>query len=79
VSHDDSDVNIVRGSGAQEGRYANYFQIGFNAHEFVLEFGQGEGAVLIHTKLYLAPAHAQAFSSALLQSLDQFEREFRVE
>jgi hypothetical protein len=29
-----------------EGRYANYFQIGHNAFEFIIDFGQGyEGQV----------------------------------
>jgi hypothetical protein len=44
-----------------EGRYANFFQIGHNAAEFLLEFGQEEGRI-IHTRIYMSPQTRSDFS-----------------
>jgi len=63
--------------GRLEGSYANYFQIGHNAHEFVLEFGQkNEEDVLVHTRLYLTPAHAEALSGLLESALAEYKRAY---
>jgi hypothetical protein len=56
---------------AKEARYANYFQVGYNAFEFLLEFGQHEGR--IHTSIYMSPQHARLFRDVLQNALDQFE------
>jgi hypothetical protein len=58
----------------EEGKYANYFQIGHNAFEFLLEFGQQEGK--IHTRIYLSPPHARILSDLLTDTLAQHERIF---
>ena len=58
----------------EEGRYANYFQIGHNAFEVLLEFGQQEGE--IHTRIYVSPQHARILSNLLLETLHQHERIF---
>jgi len=55
-------------SSRQEARYANFFQIGHNAAEFLLEFGQRKA---IHTRIYLSPHHAQILSDLLLETLEQ--------
>jgi hypothetical protein len=52
-----------------EAKYANFFQVGFNAFEFLLEFGQGEGS--IHTSIYLSPQHARMFSELLARALKE--------
>lgn len=70
---------IRRGTGPrsrgrrEEGRYANYFQIGHNAAEFLFEFGQEGG---IHTRVYVSPQHARILSDLLLQTLRQHEQTF---
>jgi Protein of unknown function (DUF3467) len=44
----------------EEGHYANFFQIGHNAFEFLIEFGQQEGEqAAIHTRIYVSPQHAR--------------------
>ena len=61
----------------EEGHYANFFQIGHNAFEFLLEFGQQEGEQsAIHTRIYVSPQHARILANLLLDSLQQHERIF---
>jgi Protein of unknown function (DUF3467) len=48
--------------------YANFFQIGHNAAEFLLEFGQEEGRI-IHTRIYMSPQHAQILADLLADAL----------
>jgi hypothetical protein len=63
------------GSGKRgDARYANCFQIGHNAFEFLLEFGQQEAR--IHTRIYLSPQHARILSDLLIQSLEKYETAF---
>ena len=61
-------------SKKEEGRYANFFQIGHNAAEFLFEFGQQEGS--IHTRVYVSPQHARILSDLLLKTLRQHEERF---
>lgn len=58
----------------EEGRYANFFQIGHNAFEFLLEFGQEEGQ--IHTRIYLSPPHARILCDLLTGTLEEHARMF---
>ena len=66
-------------SGKLEGRYANYFQVGHNAFEFVLEFGQlyrdGEAPAL-HTRVIANPAYVKVFLQVLGDALDAYQRSF---
>lgn len=58
----------------EETRYANFFQIGHNVAEFLLEFGQEDGS--IHTRVYVSPQHARILSDLLLETLRQHEEAF---
>lgn len=62
-----------------EGRYANYFKVGYNAFEFVLYFGQyypeDEGAQL-HTRIVTGPSYAKALLEFLQDCIDKYELEF---
>lgn len=61
------------------GKYANYFQIGENMLEFVIEFGQmysDEPAPLIHTRIITSPAYAIQLLSLLEDALQQYEEQF---
>lgn len=50
-------------------RYSNFFQVGHNAYEFLLEFGQRDAE--IHTRIYLSPQHARMLSDLLLNALNE--------
>lgn len=50
-------------------RYSNFFQVGHNAYEFLLEFGQRDSE--IHTRIYLSPQHARMLSDLLLNALHE--------
>jgi hypothetical protein len=63
-----------RASGRADARYANCFQIGHNAFEFLLEFGQRDART--HTRMYLSPQHARMLSDLLLQALREYESAF---
>ena len=67
MSSDDFKRRPATGRKVEEGRYANFFQIGHNACEFLFEFGQQGG--MIHTRLYLSPPHARMLSDLLSDAL----------
>ena len=56
-------------AGKEAGRYANFFQIGYNAFEFRIDFGQEDGA--IHTRMYLSPQHARVLRDLLSETLNK--------
>jgi hypothetical protein len=56
----------------RDARYANFFQVGYNEFEFLLEFGQGEGR--IHTSIYLSPQHAKMLSDLLATALKEYSQ-----
>ena len=60
---------------AKEGRYANFFQIGHNEFEFLIEFGQQD--LGIHTRIYVSPQYARVLRDLLVEALYQHELEFR--
>ena len=62
-----------------EGKYVNYFKVGHNAFEFVLDFGQSyleNPAPQMHTRIVTSPAYAKAFLETLRESLAQYESSF---
>lgn len=59
--------------------YANAFNIGYNAFEVVLEFGQQlseEEDAAMHTRIITHPIYARALYESLGDSLLRYEREF---
>jgi len=60
--------------GDPEGRYANYFQIGFNAHEFVIDFGQQylPDPERIHTRIVTSPSSARTLAELLTNTLQRY-------
>jgi len=65
--------------GAIEGKYANYFQIGHNAFEFLLDFGQlyADGKrERIHTRIVTSPSYAKELLKVLGESVEQYETQF---
>ncbi|NGZ96720.1 MAG: hypothetical protein CV089_11460 [Nitrospira sp. WS110] len=62
-----------------EGRYANYAQVGYNAAEFVLDFGQlhpPTDTPHFHIRIITTPVYAKAFLETLLVSLQRYEEEY---
>lgn len=60
-----------------EGRYANYFQVGHNAFEFLLDFGQlytESERGHIHTRIIINPAYMKSLVEALQESIERQAR-----
>ena len=61
-----------------EARYTNYFEVGHNAYEFIIDFGQYQpqgGAVRMQTRIVTGPVFAKLLSGLLTQAVEQFEGE----
>ncbi|MDL1977363.1 MAG: DUF3467 domain-containing protein [Deltaproteobacteria bacterium] len=70
---------ITQDAGKLEGRYANYFKVGHNAFEFVVDFGQfysGTQGAELCTRIITTPIHAKALSEILRESIEQYEQTF---
>ena len=64
-------------SDRPEGRYANYFESGHNAFEFILDFGQfheANGKPIIHTRIITGPMYAKAFNKTLQNAIAEYEK-----
>jgi Protein of unknown function (DUF3467) len=60
-----------------QGRYANFFRVGYNAFEVLIDFGQlyaGSEDAQVHTRIVTSPAYAKALSQTLVRSLRDYER-----
>ena len=60
-----------------EGKYANYFAVGYNAHEFIFDFGQNyseNDQAELHTRIITSPTYAQALFDLLHQSIAEYEK-----
>jgi Protein of unknown function (DUF3467) len=62
--------------------YVNYFEMGQNPFEFLIDFGQyhpsaadGEGATAIHSRIAMAPPYAKMLSELLAHSIRTHEAE----
>ncbi len=70
--------NLKRPNGL-EGRYANYFKIGYNAFEFVLDFGQlynGHKKPQLYSRIITNPASVKNLLSLLRESVEGYEQSF---
>jgi hypothetical protein len=79
-------LNNLEGRASQggkkiEGRYANYFKVGHNAFEFILDFGQyyseSEEAEL-NTRIVTSPAFAKALFETIRESIEQYEKDHGI-
>jgi len=58
------------------GRYANYFAVGYNAHEFIFDFGQNyseSDPAELHTRIITSPTYAKALFDLLHKSIAEYE------
>lgn len=61
------------------GTYSNHLRVGWNAFEFVLEFGQfreGDADAVSVTAIVTSPAFAKAFWRTLSDSIGSYEQQF---
>jgi hypothetical protein len=66
------------GEALPEGRYANFYRVGFNGYEFVIDFGQQypPSPERIHTRIVTSPALARNLRDVLDTSLHSHEQEY---
>ena len=60
-----------------EGRYVNYFKIGHNAHELIIDCGQyyaDKKEPQLHIRIVTSPAYGKALLKTLRESLDEYEK-----
>lgn len=68
-------------SKAPLARYANYFEVGHNAYEFLLDYGQYQpeaANVVLHTRVALGPTHAKMLATMLNSAVERYEHEHGV-
>jgi hypothetical protein len=64
-----------------EGRYANYFEVGHNAIELLLDFGQyypDRQQARMYTRIITSPIYAKELFTTLGASIAQYEQSFGV-
>jgi hypothetical protein len=62
-----------------EGRYANYFKIGYNAFELIIDCGQcyaDNEEPSLHTRIVTSPAYGKALLKSLRESLEDYEKSY---
>lgn len=64
-----------------KGVYANYFEVGYTAFEFVIDFsqtytGKSSGS---HTRIVTSPIYARALLTTLGQAVDEYAERFGSE
>ena len=68
-----------RDSRKLEGRYSNYFKVGHNAFEFVVDFGQFYSESKeehLHTRIITSPIYVKSLLETLQDSIEQYEHKF---
>jgi Protein of unknown function (DUF3467) len=66
---------------APEARYVNYFEVGHNALEFIVDLGQyhpEQIAVQLQMRVVTAPVYAKLLSRMLMEAIERHEREHGV-
>lgn len=66
-------------SNPLEGRYANYFEVGHNAFEFIFDFGQyhpEDDVARMHSRIVTGPVYAKLLMELLCDAVALFEKEY---
>jgi hypothetical protein len=56
--------------------YSNYFEVGHNPYEFLIDFGQFQpevAEVIVHTRIVVGPTHAKLLAQLLHGALAKYE------
>jgi len=75
----DDEKQIGQSGASPEGRYANYFKIGHNAFELIIDCGQcyaENEEPQLHTRIITSPAYGKALLKTLRDSLDEHEKHY---
>lgn len=59
--------------------YANYFEVGQTAFEFVIDFGEryrGQRPAACHTRIVTSPTYARALLETLTDAIEEYGRRF---
>jgi hypothetical protein len=62
-----------------EGKYANHFAVGYNAYEFIFDFGQSyseNDEAELSVRVVTSPFYAKEFLKTLQKSVAQFEQTY---
>ncbi len=75
------DEECTSGSGRREpeGKYANHFRIGYNAFEFLVDFGQfydGNDDARVHTRVITSPVYVLELMEMLLDAIREYEKAY---
>lgn len=73
------ETNNLGGDPQLEGRYSNYVEVGFNAFEFIFDFGQlytDSEQPRSHTKIVMSPYYAKNLLETLQKSLVEYETDY---
>jgi hypothetical protein len=79
MAHPSRNPRNPRSRTPPKGAYANYFEVGHTAFEFVIDFGQkysGRRPAACHTRIVTTPVYARALLQVLQESIAQFETQF---
>jgi hypothetical protein len=68
----------ARPQGLVKGAYANYFEVGHTAFEFVIDFGQtyANKKGTCHTRIVTSPTYARALLQTLSDAVEEYQRRF---
>lgn len=75
----DPQCHSLQESRPPHGQYVNYFEVGYNAFEFLLDFGRsipGRENTECQTRLVLSPITLKALSTTILTSMKEYQRQF---
>jgi hypothetical protein len=62
-----------------QGQYANHYRVGYNAFEFLIDFGQlyeGENKARFHTRIISNPNYIKELLEILKDSIDRYENHY---
>lgn len=62
-----------------EGKYANHFAVGYNACEFIFDFGQSfseNEETELSVRVVTSPFYAREFLKTLRKSVEQFDKTY---
>jgi hypothetical protein len=75
-------ANRIEAMGSQASLYVNYFELGHNPYEFLIDLGQyrptvteSGGMVTMHTMVAISPPYAKLLSQLLAAAVDEHESE----
>jgi Protein of unknown function (DUF3467) len=75
----DCEPRSVQTNTPLEGRYANYFKVGHNAFELIIDCGQcyaEDQEPQLHTRIITSPAYGKALCKTLQDSLAEYEKTY---